>query len=67
MSGAKHPRAKTYKLTSPSNEIYVVTGGLMKFAKKHNLPRNLTSIISKYGGCMVTGKGAGWTIMPESP
>lgn len=35
--GENHPNSKTWKLVSPSGEIYIITGGLKSFCEKHKI------------------------------
>lgn len=39
-SGENHPNAKTFIITSPTGEIFEISGGLRNFCKKHNLSFN---------------------------
>jgi len=35
--GSKNPKAKTYEITSPNGEKFIVTGGLQEFSEQHGL------------------------------
>ena len=37
LKGANNPKAKTYEVTSPTGEKYIVTGGLQEFSEQHGL------------------------------
>lgn len=54
-TGAKNSNAKTYKITSCSGEVYIVTGGLAKFCKNHKI--NCSKIIDLAKGRINFYKG----------
>lgn len=48
---ANNPSAKTIEIISPNNEIWIVTGGLLKFCKEHSLSYTMTTKYRNLGPC----------------
>lgn len=49
--GANNPSAKTIEIISPNNEIWIVTGGLLKFCKEHSLSYTMATKYRNLGPC----------------
>jgi hypothetical protein len=59
VSGAKNGRARWFRFTAPSGEVFEVFGGFNKFCIERGLPRG-TMLHVLYGRTFEYGKCAGW-------
>jgi len=58
--GKNNPNSKTWKLTSPEQKEYIITGTLKQFCKEHNISYATMSVAIKYNR---TGpRKNGWSI-----
>lgn len=61
VAGKNNPKAKTWKIISPTNEVFIITGELKKFCKEHNLSYNKMLTFRNIGKIQIATKNS-WNI-----
>jgi len=62
--GKNNGMAKSWKITSPYNDVFYITGTLKAFCKEHKLSYSGMTLIGKTGIASTKGKNVGWSIIP---
>jgi len=61
ISGAAHPQAKTWRITSPEGDEFIITGTFIAFCKEHDLRVDTMMDMALHGLKPKRGKHVGWT------
>jgi hypothetical protein len=63
VSGSNNPNAKTWKIISPTGEVFIIFGSMDEFCKMHNLPASTMRGAGRRGSSPTSGKCVGWLVM----